>query len=127
MGPLRSEAVRRRASTFYQGGSLAFGAAGIYVVATLAERMNLGHLGWVIAAMVALPSLVALAAPKQDVLTAETAARSSSVSVVNLKAPSSVGRRCRIRWSYCSPWAVAQPSGCCPVWRRITTSVDNRW
>jgi PAT family beta-lactamase induction signal transducer AmpG len=73
MGSLRSEAVRRRASSFYQGGSLAFGAAGIYVVATLAERMSLGHLGWVIAAMVALPSLVALAAPKQDVITAESA------------------------------------------------------
>jgi PAT family beta-lactamase induction signal transducer AmpG len=73
MGSLRSEAVRRRASSFYQGGSLAFGAAGIYAVATLAERMSLGHLGWVIAAMVALPSLVALAAPKQDVITAESA------------------------------------------------------
>jgi PAT family beta-lactamase induction signal transducer AmpG len=73
MGSLHSETVRRRASTFYQGGSLAFGAAGIYVVATLAERMSLGHLGWVIAAMVALPSLVALAAPKQDVITAESA------------------------------------------------------
>lgn len=73
MGSLRSEAVRRHASSFYQGGSLAFGAAGIYVVATLAERMSLGHLGWVVAAMVALPSLVALAAPKQDVLRAESA------------------------------------------------------
>jgi PAT family beta-lactamase induction signal transducer AmpG len=73
MGSLRSEAVRRRASSFYQGGSLAFGAAGIYVVATLADRMSLGHLGWVIAAMVALPSLAALAAPKQDVITAESA------------------------------------------------------
>jgi MFS family permease len=73
MGSLRSEAVRRRASSFYQGGSLAFGAVGIYFVASLAERMSLGHLGWVIAAMVALPSLAALAAPKQDVITADSA------------------------------------------------------
>jgi len=72
MGSLRSEAVRRRASSFYQAGSLAFGAVGIYVVATLAERMNQGHLGWIIAAMIALPSLAALAAPKQDVLAAES-------------------------------------------------------
>jgi PAT family beta-lactamase induction signal transducer AmpG len=72
MGSLRSEAVRRRASSFYQAGSLAFGALGIYVVASLAERMNQGHLGWIIAAMIALPSLAALAAPKQDVLAAET-------------------------------------------------------
>lgn len=73
MGSLRSEAVRRRASSFYQAGSLAFGALGIYVVASLAERMNQGYLGWIIAAMIALPSLAALAAPKQDVITAESA------------------------------------------------------
>ncbi len=70
MGSLRSEAVRRRASGFYQAGSLAFGAVGIYVVASLAERMNQGHLGWIIAAMIAVPSLAALAAPKQDILKA---------------------------------------------------------
>jgi PAT family beta-lactamase induction signal transducer AmpG len=73
MGSLRSEDVRRRASSFYQAGSLAFGAAGIFVVASLAERMNQGHLGWIIAAMIAVPSLAALAAPKQDVLTSESA------------------------------------------------------
>jgi PAT family beta-lactamase induction signal transducer AmpG len=73
MGSLRSEEVRRRASSFYQGGSLAFGAAGIFVVASLAERMKQGNLGWIIAGMIALPSLVALAAPKQDVITAESA------------------------------------------------------
>ena len=73
MGALRSEAVRRRASTFYQASSLAFGAIGIYVVATLAARMNMGSLGWVIAAMVAVPSLAALAAPKQEEMTAEGA------------------------------------------------------
>lgn len=73
MGSLRSEAVRRHASSFYQAGSLAFGALGIFVVASLAERMNQGHLGWIIAAMIAVPSLAALAAPKQDVITAESA------------------------------------------------------
>jgi PAT family beta-lactamase induction signal transducer AmpG len=77
MGSLQSEAVRRRASSFYQAGSLAFGAVGIFVVASLAERMNQGHLGWIIAAMIALPSLVALAAPKQDVITAESASEIS--------------------------------------------------
>jgi len=71
MGSLRSDAVRRRASSYYQAGSLAFGAAGIFVVATLAERMNQGHLGWILAGMIALPSLAALAAPKQDALQAE--------------------------------------------------------
>lgn len=73
MGSLHSEAVRRRASSFYQAGSLAFGAIGIFVVASLAERMNQGHLGWIIAAMIAVPSLAALAAPKQDAIAAESA------------------------------------------------------
>ncbi len=68
MGALRGEAARRRAGSFYQGGSLAFGATGLFVLALLAQKMKLGPLGWVIALLVATPSLVALAAPEQEVL-----------------------------------------------------------
>lgn len=65
MGTLRTEKSRRQASSFYQGGSLAFGAMGIFVITLLAERVGIGALGWVIAALVAVPSLAALAAPEQ--------------------------------------------------------------
>jgi PAT family beta-lactamase induction signal transducer AmpG len=65
MGTLRSEATRRKASSAYQGGSLAFGALGVFVLARLAERMGMGPLGWVAAALIALPSLAAFAAPEQ--------------------------------------------------------------
>lgn len=66
MGTLHSEATRRRASSFYQSGSLAFGAIGIFVLASLAARLPLRTLGWITAALVALPALIAFAAPHQD-------------------------------------------------------------
>jgi uncharacterized protein YceK len=65
MGTLPSEAGRRRASSFYQGGSLAFGALAVFVLVSLSGRLSLGILGWISAAMIALPSLAALAAPEQ--------------------------------------------------------------
>jgi MFS transporter, PAT family, beta-lactamase induction signal transducer AmpG len=65
MGTLRSEVARRKASSSYQAGSLAFGALGIFVLAMLAERMDMGPLGWIAAALIALPAFAALAAPEQ--------------------------------------------------------------
>jgi MFS transporter, PAT family, beta-lactamase induction signal transducer AmpG len=65
MGTLRSEVTRRKASSVYQGGSLAFGALGVFTLARLAERMGMGPLGWIAAALIALPSLAAFAAPEQ--------------------------------------------------------------
>jgi PAT family beta-lactamase induction signal transducer AmpG len=65
MGTLRSEVTRRRASSIYQGGSLAFGALGVFVLARFAERMSMGPLGWIAAALIALPALAAFAAPEQ--------------------------------------------------------------
>ena len=63
MGTLHSEANRRRAGSFYQSGSLAFGGIAVFLLVSLAARVRLGALGWTVAAMVALPSLAALAAP----------------------------------------------------------------
>ncbi|MGO8720932.1 MAG: MFS transporter [Acidobacteriaceae bacterium] len=68
MGTLHSEASRRRASSFYQSGSLGFGAVALFVLTFLSERLHLGALGWIAAAMIALPSLAALAAPEQRVV-----------------------------------------------------------
>ena len=65
MGTLHTELNRRRASSFYQAGSLAFGALGIFALASLAEKFSMGPLGWITAALIALPSLAALAAPEQ--------------------------------------------------------------
>ncbi|MDE3150110.1 MAG: hypothetical protein KGL37_11640 [Acidobacteriota bacterium] len=69
MGELRNEVNRRRASSFYQGGSLAFGAVAVLVLVLLSARLRLGVLGCLIAVMIALPSLAALAAPEQSTVT----------------------------------------------------------
>ena len=65
MGTLRSEAARRKAGSVYQAAALAFGALGVFVLARLAERMGMGPLGWIAAALIALPAFAALAAPEQ--------------------------------------------------------------
>jgi MFS transporter, PAT family, beta-lactamase induction signal transducer AmpG len=65
MGTLHSEAARRKASSSYQAGSLAFGALGVFVLAMLAEHMGMGPLGWIAAALIAVPAFAALAAPEQ--------------------------------------------------------------
>jgi PAT family beta-lactamase induction signal transducer AmpG len=71
MGTLHSELNRRRASSFFQAGSLAFGALGIFALASLAEKFSIGPLGWITAALIALPSLAALAAPEQSLQVGE--------------------------------------------------------
>lgn len=80
MGALHAETTRRRAGSFYQAGSLAFGALGIFVLASLAGKFQLGTLGWITAALVALPSLIAFAAPRQDFI--QTSGLSDAVSRV---------------------------------------------
>src|SRR5258705_12591918 len=66
MGTCRNKRHRRKASSVYQAGALAFGALGVFVLARLAERMGMGPLGWIAAALIALPSLAAFAAPEQS-------------------------------------------------------------
>jgi PAT family beta-lactamase induction signal transducer AmpG len=74
MGLLGSKSARRRAGSFYQGGSLAFGSAGVFVISMLAGKISLHALSWVIALMVALPALAALAAPVQQKMVNESIA-----------------------------------------------------
>jgi PAT family beta-lactamase induction signal transducer AmpG len=68
LGTLHSELSRRRASSFYQSGSLAFGAIAVYILVTYSGRLSLSTLGWILAAMIVLPSLAALAAPEQSMI-----------------------------------------------------------
>jgi MFS transporter, PAT family, beta-lactamase induction signal transducer AmpG len=63
MGALKSEVNRRRAGSFYQCGSLAVGGISVFALVSLAGIVSQGALGWVIAAMIALPALAALALP----------------------------------------------------------------
>lgn len=72
MGTIESEVSRRRASAFYQGGSLAFGAAALFILTYFSDRLSVRTLGLASALMIALPSLVAFAAPEQDVIEGRT-------------------------------------------------------
>lgn len=73
LGTLRSETNRRRAGSFYQSGSLAFGAIAVFALVSLSGRLRLGSLGWIVAVLIALPSLAALAAPAQPMVSEHTA------------------------------------------------------
>jgi MFS transporter, PAT family, beta-lactamase induction signal transducer AmpG len=74
MGTLASEADRRRASSFYQGASLAGGAVALSVLVALADRVSAHALGWITAAMIAVPAMAAFAVHEVPVSAAAGAA-----------------------------------------------------
>jgi PAT family beta-lactamase induction signal transducer AmpG len=68
MGNLHSEVSRRRAGSFYQSGSLTFGAIATFLLVSFAGRFSLFAAGCMIAALVAIPALAAFAMPAQAAL-----------------------------------------------------------
>ena len=68
MGAMRRERPKRVAGSFYQGGSLAFGAGAVSVLIWLSARVGRGTLALVAAALIGVPALFALAAPAQEVI-----------------------------------------------------------
>jgi MFS transporter, PAT family, beta-lactamase induction signal transducer AmpG len=68
MGTLRSEVSRRRAGSFYQSGSLTFGAIATFLVVSCSGRFSLFAIGCMIAALVVLPAFAAFATPSEPVL-----------------------------------------------------------
>lgn len=69
MGAFRDERSKRVACGFYQGGGLGFGAAAVFVLITANDKkMSQSMLGLLAAALIAVPGLFALAAPKQEVV-----------------------------------------------------------
>lgn len=68
MGTLTRETNKRRASSFYQAGSLAVGAVAVFLLLSSAERFSLGALGWIAAALIVFPALFAIGAPAQSMV-----------------------------------------------------------
>lgn len=91
MGELSSETNKRRASSFYQTGSLTIGAVAVFFLLSFAERLTLGALGWIVAAMIVIPSFFALAAPPQTMI-CEHGARQPRASGANLNRHSGAGK-----------------------------------
>jgi len=72
MGALHAERSRRVSSSFYQAGSLAFGAAAVSVLIVAYSSGHREVLGLTAGALIAVPGLFAVAAPKQSHLASDT-------------------------------------------------------
>jgi PAT family beta-lactamase induction signal transducer AmpG len=68
MGTMASERSRRVAGSFYQAGSLGFGALAAWVLVWLSSRYGRDVLGLTAALMIGVPALFALAAPPQETI-----------------------------------------------------------
>jgi hypothetical protein len=68
MGTLRSDGSRKAASSFYQAGSMTFGALATWMLIRESSRVSGATLGWMAAALIGLPGLAALLAPRQPVV-----------------------------------------------------------
>ena len=75
MGALHSERSKRVAGSFYQAGSLGFGALSVSVLLWLSSRVSRDTLGLTAAVIIAVPALFALAAPQQDKISTGSFAR----------------------------------------------------
>jgi PAT family beta-lactamase induction signal transducer AmpG len=75
MGALHSERSKRVAGSFYQAGSLGFGALSVSVLLWLSSRVSRDALGLAAATIIAVPALFALAAPPQDDISTGSFAR----------------------------------------------------
>jgi PAT family beta-lactamase induction signal transducer AmpG len=72
MGAMHAERSRRVASSFYQAGSMGFGALSMSLLVWQSARVSQAKLGWLAAALIGLPTLFALAAPRQEIITEES-------------------------------------------------------
>ncbi len=68
MGALRSERSKHVAGSVYQAGSMGFGALGASVLVWMSSRTSRDMLGLAAAAMIGIPALFALVAPKQETI-----------------------------------------------------------
>lgn len=68
MGAMKAERPKRVAGSFYQAGSMGFGALGAWVLLWLSSRVSADQLALTAAGLIGLPALFALAAPAQETL-----------------------------------------------------------
>jgi PAT family beta-lactamase induction signal transducer AmpG len=67
MGAMPSERNRRVASSFYQAGSMGFGALAAWVLIWLSSRTGRNELGLAAGLLIVIPALFALAAPSHEI------------------------------------------------------------
>lgn len=86
MGTLAGDQSRRRASSFYQIGSLVFGGLAVFLLVRLSGRWPLAALGWMLAALIFLPAVTALAVPSSEPSSSESGRTTAAHIWVEFKA-----------------------------------------
>jgi PAT family beta-lactamase induction signal transducer AmpG len=71
LGAMRSETAKRKGGSFYQAGSMGFGALGAWLLIRESSRVAPPTLGLIAAALIGIPALFALAAPAQETVSDE--------------------------------------------------------
>ena len=86
MGALRQERSKRLACSFYQAGSMGLGALSVSALIWLSPRVSRDTLALAAGAIIGLPALLALAAPRQDEISTGTFGRTMHRVWVEFKA-----------------------------------------
>ena len=68
LGTLHSDAARNAAGSFFQAGAMASGAIATWLLIRESSRVSNSTLGWMVVALVIVPSLFALIAPRQPIV-----------------------------------------------------------
>jgi PAT family beta-lactamase induction signal transducer AmpG len=108
MGAMRSELHRRAAGSFYQAGSMGFGALSAFVLVWMSSRVSQGTLGWIAGAMIGVPVLLAALAPKQDKI--ETGSFSTTISHIRTEVKSTFWRWEALPYIACMTFPMASGS-----------------
>ena len=108
MGAMRSEESRRTAGSFYQAGSMGFGALSAWVLVLMSSRYSHDALGLAAAAMIGVPTLFALAAPKQPEI--ETGEFRATMHRVWLECKATFFRREALPYVACMTFPMATGS-----------------
>jgi len=105
MGALHSERSKRVAGSFYQAGSMGLGALSVSILIYISSRVSRDTLGLAAAALIAVPALLALAAPPQDEIRSDSFAATMRGVWMEFKA--TFFRRRAIPYTLCMLFPIA--------------------
>ncbi|HEY4381966.1 MAG TPA: hypothetical protein VGN01_16580 [Acidobacteriaceae bacterium] len=126
LGAMRSENSRRLGSSFYQAGSMGFGAFATWALVRQSSRVDREMLGLIAAALIAVPTLFAFAAPRQELVAESTFAE--TMRRIWMECKGTFGRWEALPYTCCMvfPMASGAAIGLLPgVARQYGVSGDN--
>jgi PAT family beta-lactamase induction signal transducer AmpG len=108
MGAIKSVQSRRSAGSFYQAGSMGLGAVSAAVLIRESSRVTPATLGLIAAAMIGIPALMALFAPKQEEI--ETGSFVEAMKRVGVEAKATFWRWEALPYIACMTFPMASGS-----------------